>query len=207
MIDTGKTSVHVITTPWTAFNADSTHPWKNYMGDFEREGLDTFYYEDRGMGWQEYTVTSAVRNFVKNPSVNYGFLVMVADSSVYLDGVGDTVAQLMTYHSAAATDSAKKYRTRLTVRYTTDITEIARVPAGDMENFKVRTVTKGGLALLSPACGTCTIMDIRGRTLDEFKIKQANLWIIKKVNCVKGIVCVLLQTEKNNFMKRVINIQ
>ena len=198
----------MITTDWDATTADSTHPWNTYMGDMERSGLDTFSYEDRGLGWQEYTITEAVQGFVQNLSKNYGVMVQVTDSSVYIvGGGGDTVAQLMTYHSATASDTAKQYRPKLTVRYTTDSTGFNKAPISYREKLKARYIGKGKLTLCSPVHGVCAIMDIRGRTLDTFVITQTNQWLIKDVNCAKGIVCIHIQTENSKSLQKVIHIQ
>jgi len=204
MKDTGRTSVHVITTDWDPFNADSTHPWETYMGDFERTGLDTFCYEDRGLGWQHYTVTRAVQGFVKNPSTNYGLMVQVTDSSVYIvGGGGDTVAQLMIYHSARASDTARQYRPKLTVIYSTDPTGID-IPESFTEKDLGITVNGRLFAVYGPEEDQIAIqvLDIRGRDITGIVRGRTKQWFSIPEETPSGIYFVSIHSQKNNITRK-----
>jgi hypothetical protein len=214
MRDTGWFSINVITTPWNAKGTSWTTPWKNPGGDFSAKGVDTLHFYDGALTWNTFNITSAAKEFVRNPSSNNGLIITVAmdDPTLSFTNLGrDTVYQLGQYHGviAGAEGGAenKKYRPRVTVTYTTDPTGIYSTSMMCREKIRARSVGNGVLALWSPVRGVCMVMDIRGRRLDAFDITQANRWITKGMHCGEGIVCIHIKEKSGNCLHKVIAVR
>ncbi len=66
--------MHIITTEWEEDEVTWRTPWDDDGGDFINNPLDENNNSDV-QTWEDYDVTSAVEDFIDDPSSNYGFLI------------------------------------------------------------------------------------------------------------------------------------
>ena len=214
MRDTGRFSISVITTPWSAVGTNWTKPWKNAGGDFKADGVDTFYFYDAGLGWNTYDITAAVQEFVKNPSNNYGLMITVAmdDPSICFATLKtDTVFQLAQYHGviAGAEGDAenKQCRPKLSVKYTTGVSGI--IGEGRVRrNLDVSVVQKGtAIKLFLPSDGSyaVSILTVQGRFIVKQIILEGNaVHLIELPGYSAGVFLVWVTNagHKENFVSK-----
>jgi len=73
----GKCGVYKITTPWPENNINWSYPWNNDGGDYTTDnGTETQLRGVRDEGYNDFPVTKLVKEFVANPSINYGFYLL-----------------------------------------------------------------------------------------------------------------------------------
>lgn len=107
----GPKSIYTITAPWDISKATWKIPWNHAGGDFDSlKAVAQGNYQDT-ITWEDYDVTAAVQQFVKNPSSNYGFLIKFDDA----DRRG-----IMVY-SSQYTEIAKRPKLAITYNGTTAI--------------------------------------------------------------------------------------
>lgn len=128
-------SVYQITSPWdenavTWNKATSTANWKQKAGDYNPQPLGTHSFNPSQtlMKWHDIDITSAVRTFVKDPSKNYGIIIVLISKAEAV------------FHSSENSNS--ELRPKLTVDYE-PVTSISEPVSLLNNNMAVQKVANG----------------------------------------------------------------
>lgn len=113
--------VRTITESWSAadnkLSSKLFSNWTDWGSSYNNELIGSDEYIPPTKGWFEFDVLEAVKNMVKNPSSNHGFMIF---SNGYVKPEnGGSVSKFR-----SATDPLKKQRPKLTITYS-DATDIA----------------------------------------------------------------------------------
>ena len=188
-------SVRIIPRSWiesevTWASADASNPWTNKGGDFEPEVVVTVPFVE-SPGWEEYNLTSAVKEFVKNPSSNFG--VIIASVTDYKD-IQDQKSPDRLYIASDYTDSIA-LRPKMTITTTTGIINLATTKV--FNNNIILNITSEGVKFYIPFNKNykVSISDIKGRQLFSFSGNNEGWHQISSLKLSTGMHIISINTE------------
>lgn len=103
----GTRRIHRIKKEWESSSVSWQEPWETEGGDFSDTVLASFTNTQKEV-WENYEVTDLIKQFVEDPSINFGFLLSFDENNH--DIVFGAVA-----HASEYTDITK--RPKLTIYY------------------------------------------------------------------------------------------
>lgn len=158
----GPKSLYRITKDWNEATVEWKSPWINPGGDFEDTPIAKNS-NDQVKVWEDYDVTSAIKDIVENSGENHGFILTFDH---HTPAYGVMIA------SSEYNDESK--RPKLTVAYdeTTETTQKVCV-ADDKISIKN---TGGSVLLYLPFRGVCRVYDLRGREIVLFTAQVDKKW-------------------------------
>ena len=171
--ENGPKSVFRITKEWDESSVTWKSPWTTSGGDYDTVALSSNTNSSYNV-WEDYDLTTAVKNIVEAGGDNYGF-IFIFDSMTPPKGAA--------IYSSEASDAA--LRPKLTVEYTSSVKVIS-----------IPTVTN----LPTGPCRV-SIVNLLGREIASFeRVDIAYLNGIKK-SLPKGIHIVRIRTPENTFFR------
>lgn len=157
--------------------------WDIYGGDYESTALSSFSYDGSYNGWFDFSVTSAIKDFIDNPSINYGLIVLVPGG---VDSVYDnqTKDQESYFHSSEASDES--LRPKLTVTYDPGTSTMQNdIKIAIHENYKV------------------TIINMQGRKVASFMLNDIKQLNQMKASLSSGIHIINITTPERKVVRKV----
>lgn len=147
---------------WQENSVTWNTPWQNPGGAFSEPPVFINTNTKKNV-WEDYDVTSAIKDIVENSGENYGFLFRFDNH---------TPAYGVMLASSEYTDESK--RPKLTVKYDIN-TEIKNQ---DLENGNQIMVTRTPVSVMvyMPFAGSCSISDLHGRQIGSFHATHSNQW-------------------------------
>ena len=180
--------VYKVTKEWNENGASwikstSSVNWDIYGGDYESTALSSFSYSGSYNGWFDFSVTSALKDFIDNPSINYGLIVLVPGG---VDSVYDnqTKDQETYFHSSEASDES--LRPKLTVTYDPGTSTMQNdIKIAIPENYKV------------------TIINMQGRKVASFMLNDIKQLNQMKASLSSGIHIINITTPEKKVVRKV----
>ena len=180
--------VYKVTKEWDENGAswikrNSSLNWDRYGGDYESTALSSFSYDGSYNGWFDFSVTSAIKDFIDNPSINYGLIVLVPGG---VDSVYDnqTKDQESYFHSSEASDGS--LRPKLTVTYDPGTSTMQNdIKIAIPENYKV------------------TIINMQGRKVASFMLNDIKQLNQMKASLSSGIHIINITTPEKKVVRKV----
>ncbi len=157
--------------------------WDIYGGDYESTALSSFSYSGSYNGWFDFSVTSAIKDFIDNPSINYGLIVLVPGG---VDSVNDnqTKDQETYFHSSEASDES--LRPKLTVTYDPG--------TSTMQN---------DIKIVIPENCKVTIINMQGRKVASFMLNDIKQLNQMKASLSSGIHILNITTPEKKVVRKV----
>lgn len=180
--------VYKVTKEWNENGASwikstSSVNWDIYGGDYESTALSSFSYSGSYNGWFDFSVTSALKDFIDNPSINYGLIVLVPGG---VDSVYDnqTKDQETYFHSSEASDES--LRPKLTVTYDPGTSTMQNdIKIAIPESYKV------------------TIINMQGRKVASFMLNDIKQLNQMKASLSSGIHIINITTPEKKVVRKV----
>ncbi len=141
--------------------------------------------------WEDYTVTTAVAEMVKNPGKNYGFILKFPYEDDY------TGARI---HSSEYSDQSE--RPKLTVTYSLDTEISCKVP---LKNGRFRIVQTAKSLVISGAFSgqyTIYVRDLQGRVLTILTFVENSNSFEVPVSLSTGIYFITMYTSARSYMEK-----
>jgi hypothetical protein len=151
---TGDYSVFKTSRSWieedaTWANASNSQPWSKAGGDYISPAIAkvTSWPRTNGKTWVPFDVLAAVKDFVKNPASNFGFMLVNTKSTQEID-------------VASSENTTADQRPKLTISYTPSSAVTAK-PGAEMRSRPIVARAKGGeLHLYAPAAQTAVAVSV-----------------------------------------------
>lgn len=180
--------VYKVTKEWDENGASwikrtSSLNWDIYGGDYGSTALSSFSYSGSYNGWFDFSVTSAIKDFIDNPSINYGFIILIPGG---VDSVYDnqTKDQESYFHSSEASDES--LRPKLTVTYDPGTSTMQNdIKIAIPENYKV------------------TIINMQGRKVASFMLNDIKQLNQMKASLSSGIHIINITTPEKKVVRKV----
>jgi len=183
---------------WTKRNSSAN--WTTAGGDFIKPELAAYKYDGNSNGWFTFKVTNAVIEMIKNPSTNYGFMVLIKDMN---PGSIEEWYNVLTYfHSSEAAD------TSLTPRLIIKKTGTAIVEKQHTNNlFQIKLI--GNLVQLNlvekySKNVKITITDIAGKTVFRQTFEKPGNSVIIPLPFSSGVYCISVSAKELQERKKII---
>lgn len=180
-------------TTWNFCDVRERIRWGTPGGDFSEDGLlDTSALEIKETGWDSFDVTKAVKEYMKDPKKNKGF-ILVADT-VEHDG---NSTELRLY--AMSENTKKEFRPKLTLEGVT--TPIKTVQGFTQRGFALVHNNKGlTLTSKNEKIRSISIVSIAGKTIRHQKVPQKKSQYIDMSDLSVGSYFVVI----NNVYKKLL---
>lgn len=198
MYSNGPRTLYTVTKQWNQKeanwnNATKATAWSKKGGDFNATAVakltDTNYVQ-----WENFDVTQAVKDFLKTPGSNYGFLLKF-DSY--------TPSHLVLYASSEDVDSVKnRPKLTITVEEATGI-----IHAAVSQNNLIQVMrSNGSLKMHIPFKGNTAVslLNMEGRQIASFTITANNQWITLPGNVSSGMHIVRIQNATKTLTTKVL---
>ena len=110
----GEKHIYRVSKDWSTAPVNWSSPWTESGGDYNKEILDTVKEVKKGV-WETFDVSGTVKDFIDNPSSNFGFIAFPPMSSLRENDNRADNHGCVAYSSEYAD---KDKRPKLTIYYT-----------------------------------------------------------------------------------------
>lgn len=188
----GWKSVYVVERKWHPATARWETPWANEGGDFDDSKPIAHSNSDTTVKrWEIFDVTETVKQFVQNPSSNFGFLLKFDD---------DDRRGIMVY-SSESKETDKRPKLIVTCDSSTEINQKLY-----LMDYKVTFIHLNGPRMVYlPFKGEYRIYDLQGRIVASFTTQADKIWY--KLPCITGINIISMQGNKQALTRTFIIIK
>lgn len=206
LLDSG--SICFISRSWdvkevTWIKADASNNWNNIGGDYIQEVIATTEFLDP-FNWENYTVTSAIKEFIKNPDTNYGLLV-----AARYDYINDTTISTPDRIYISSEYDVDSLRPKLTIKYNPSIGIINFSSATIFNNRILMNIASEGVKFYIPfnKVYTVSILDIKGKQLISFSDNHAGWHQISSSKLSTGMHIIRIRTEGETAFRKFLFIK
>lgn len=184
-----------ITKGWQESDASWTSPWDSAGGDYDNTPLGKYAWNGNSDRiWFTFSVTSAVADYVKNPDVNYGFLI--------INETMDPLSKPQRNYFRSSEYSDEELGPKLTITYEPS-TGIIKGNSKQINRIKIKNTTDAVMIYVSfTVKHKLTILDIKGRQVAKIITDAKKQWHRLPVKLSPGMFIVSVKAPNNQIISR-----
>lgn len=192
-VKNGRKNLYRITKAWDESKVTWRTPWSKQGGDFSSTAIGQSNTTSINV-WEKFDVTNDIKQLVKNPSQNYGFMLVFPRNNYGAK-----------MRSSEYTNT--EYRPKLTVTYEKP-TNIAQTQKLVKDQFVVKNVANEFKIYIPQNNENCNValIDARGGVLSSFAAKS-NRWHSVGMIPSSGVYFISIKTPHSTIVKKIGMVQ